>query len=54
MVKRTKKKFSPEFIQKAPRLLKGETTTDDELSKYKQHKLSRNRRLKIEVNRRLK
>ena len=48
---KNKKKFSPEFIEKAARLLKGETITDDELSKYKQHKLSRKkyRRLKIAI-----
>ena len=33
-----KKTFSPEFIEKAARLLKGEKLTDEELSKYKQHR----------------
>ena len=36
-----KKKFSEDFIEKAARLLKGETITENELSAYKQHKLSR-------------
>ena len=36
-----KKKISPDFIEKAARLLKGETLDKEELSRYKQHKLNK-------------
>ena len=39
-MKKKKRTFSKELIEKAARLLKGETITETELSGYK-HKLSR-------------
>ena len=50
-MKKKKRTFSKELIEKAARLLKGETITEEELSAYKQHKLSRKkyRRLQISV-----
>ena len=49
MVKR-KKKFSQDFIEKAARLLKGETITKEELSKYKQHRLSKKKYRRLAIN----
>ena len=40
MVKK-RKTFSPDFIEKAARLLKGETLNEEELTRYKQHKLNK-------------
>ena len=45
-----KKKFSQDFIEKTARLLKGETITENELSNYKQHKLSRKKYRRLQIN----
>ena len=50
MVKEKKKKFTQDFIEKAARLLKGETITKEELSKYKQHKLSKKKYRRLHIN----
>ena len=51
MVKK-RKKFPPDFIEKAARLLKVETLNEEELSRYKQHKLNKKkyRRLNVHVD----
>ena len=41
---------SKELIEKAARLLKGETITETELSGYKQHKLSRKKYRRLQIN----
>ena len=50
MVKKKNKLFSQDLIEKAARLLKGESITDEELSKYKQHKLSRKKYRRLQIN----